>query len=72
MTKIIIAVIFILLGIGAYYEIRDFEDFRIKHDCVMIAFQESRIEYHSEFGGSFTRIPEKLIFQCSNGEQIER
>jgi len=70
--KIFLASIMAILVIGSYFEIKQFEDFIIKHDCKILSYAEPHVYYSEWFGGSFKRLPEKTTYVCSNGEQIIR
>jgi len=70
--KVFFGIVLLLLVYGSYHEIRQLEDFRIKHDCIEYEKTPAKIQYFSRIDFIYKITAAKTVYICSNGEKIIR
>ena len=65
---IIILVIVVVLGVGAYIQIVEYHT--LNEECVDVEHTDGYTVYNPLHGGSFVQIPETTTYLCSDGRTI--
>ena len=67
-----VGIVLLFLVYSSNREIRQIEDFRIKHDCIEYEKIPSKVRYVRGIDSSYEITSAKTVYLCSNGETITR